>query len=77
MDVKTTRINEIRHMAVLSKREVEVILRDYFRKELNSTGGPMNVEFDWGYESTDSGLSKEPRIIIRAVEDVSKAPTAG
>lgn len=75
MDVKTTETHERNHIVVLSKSQLEFLIRDKMLENLNLTVPYKDVKVSWGETSVDSGLRKEVQVIVTVREDLTAKTT--
>lgn len=75
MNISSTENHTMDHFVSLSKDQVESLLKDMIRKQLRlPSGGPAKAQqwsFTWDHDSVDSGLRKEPRIVVRLTQDLA------
>lgn len=74
MNITTTETHTRTHFVSLSKDQVERIIAQHIKDEVGGATFGAKFQFEWGEASIDSGLRKEPQIIVRAVVDLMPKP---
>lgn len=77
MDVKTTETHERNHIVVLSKGQLEYLIREKLLDNMQLKVPHADVRISWGETSVDSGLRKELQVIVTVREDLTvKSPVS-
>jgi len=74
MKINTTETHQRSHRIVLSQQQVNALLKEIVCREIGVAPKAAFFDFRWGETSVDSGLRKEPEIVIQVTEDLSPRP---